>query len=148
MRLHCCPPFRISKYEWGRELDLQRRVSVMLDYVYIIIFIQKWLIWGGMKQNNDPKLTFLRRTIPWSFGKIIIDICWCAIEKQHYTGHCLVYMLCWPSITLQTCINFTSTLFWLFNFGLCHSLNKKVFMPKMLTKCTMDIKMKIWSSLW
>lgn len=82
MRLHCCPPFRISKYEWGRELDLQRRVSVMLDYVYIIIFIQKWLIWGGMKQNNDPKLTFLRRTIPWSFGKIIIDICWCAIEKQ------------------------------------------------------------------
>ena len=37
-----------------------------------------------MKQNNDPKLTFLRRTIPWSFGKIIIDICWRAIEKQQH----------------------------------------------------------------
>lgn len=90
MRLHCCPPFRISKYEWGRELDLQRRVSVMLDYVYIIIFIQKWLIWGGMKQNNDPKLTFLRRTIPWSFGKIIIDICWCGATQVTVWQTCFV----------------------------------------------------------
>ena len=71
--------------EWGRELDMQRRVSVMPDYVYMIIFIQKWLIYEvEWSKNNDPKLTFLRQTIPWSFGKIIIDICWCTIKKQQH----------------------------------------------------------------